>query len=208
MLTANFAARKQQRRDEMVNPEDESDVHRAFFYAHAEPETYVELLEEDQTGEVETCGYLVKAMYGPRQAASAWQSEVDKATCEINMEEDRRACSINMKSDGTGLVRGDDFVIVTSRRHSKDVEDHLRSTWDLAVQTNGPEANDKKQIRVLIRTLTWRATGIECEADQRHAATLIDEKLTGEDRPVSTPSKDMNEDISEPELGTREEIRS
>ena len=63
-------------------------------------------------------------------------------------------------------------------------------------------ANDKKQIRVLNRTLTWRATGIEYEADQRHAAALIDKNLTSKDRPISTPSEDMNEDTSEPELGT------
>ena len=39
--------------------------------AHAKPETHIELLEEDQTGEVRMCGYLIKAMYETRQAASA-----------------------------------------------------------------------------------------------------------------------------------------
>ena len=76
------------------------------------------------------------------------------------------------------------------------------------MQSFEPGAIDKKQIRVLKRTLTWGAMGIEHEADQRHAVALIDKNLTSKDRPVSTPGEDMNEDFSEHELETREEIRS
>ena len=50
--------------------------------------------------------------------------------------------------------------------------------------------------------------GMEYEADQRRAVALIDKNLTSKDRPVSTPGEDMNEDFSELELETREEIRS
>ena len=69
-------------------------------------------------------------------------------------------------------------------------------------------ANDKKQIRVLNRTLTWRATRIEYEADQRHAAALIDKNLTSKDRPVSTSGEDMNDDTRKLFLETQEEIKS
>ena len=67
------------------------------------------------------CGYLVNVMYGTRQAASAWQSEVGKAMCDINMNPGRASpCVLHQSEvDGTGLVLGDDLVIVTSRRHSK-----------------------------------------------------------------------------------------
>ena len=130
MLIVKFAAREQQRRDKVVNPEDDNctvmihvDVHRAYLYAHAKPETYVELPQEDQTGDARVRGYLIKAMYGTRQAASAWQHEVERAMCEINMNPGRAStCTLHRHEfDGTGLVHRDDIVIVTRRRHSKKV---------------------------------------------------------------------------------------
>ena len=72
----------------MVDAEDDQcpvmihvEVHRAYFNAHADPETYVEL-QEDQK-----CGYFVKVMSATRPvaAASAWESEVVKSMCEIDM---------------------------------------------------------------------------------------------------------------------------
>ena len=39
--------------------------------------------------------------------------------------------------DGTILVHGDDIVVVTSRRHSKEAEDHLHSKCEVEVQTLG-----------------------------------------------------------------------
>ena len=55
MLRARCAAREQERRDTMVDPEGDDcpvmihvDVRRAYFHAMAEPNTLAELLEEDQ----------------------------------------------------------------------------------------------------------------------------------------------------------------
>ena len=68
MLTVKLTAREQQRRDNVVNPEDDNctvmihvDVHRAYLYADAKLETYVEPPQEDQTGEARMCGYLIKS---------------------------------------------------------------------------------------------------------------------------------------------------
>ena len=177
MLTAKFFAREQQRRDKMVNPEDDSctvlihvDVHRAC------------------------------AMYGTRQVASAWQHEVEKAMREINMNPGSALpCTFHKSEvDCTCIFHGDDFVIVTSRRrHSEEVEDHLCSKWDVEVQKNSDQGQR-----------TWRATKIQNEANQRHAVTLTDKKLSSKDRPSSTPGENVDEDASKPELGTQEEIRS
>ena len=57
------------------------DVHRAYFYAKAKREIYVELPKEDQdTDGPRQCGRRLKAMYGTRDAAQAWQQEYRRNT--------------------------------------------------------------------------------------------------------------------------------
>ena len=71
--------------------------------------------------------------------------------CEINRNPGRASsCMFHRHEvDGTGLVHEKDRVILT-----KKFGDHLRSKWDVEVQSFEPGAIDKKQIRVLNRTLT------------------------------------------------------
>ena len=63
-----------------------------------------------------------------RQAASAWQDEVEKAVREVNMNP--RASSPYVFDR-----HGDDVDIVTRRWHAKEIEKHLRSKSDVEVQT-------------------------------------------------------------------------
>ena len=57
-----------------------ADVSRAFFEADARREICVEILEEDWIeGEGDVVGYLLKSIYGTRDAAANWQQEVAKA---------------------------------------------------------------------------------------------------------------------------------
>ena len=62
----------------------------------------------------------------PGVPASAWESEVVKSMCEIDMNPERASPRIfhRHEVDGTGLVHRDDFVIVASKRRSKEAEDH------------------------------------------------------------------------------------
>ena len=191
---AKFAVREQRRRDKMANPEEDSstamthvDVHRAYHTHTLCQKHTLSYRKRIRQGKSE----CVDIWSGTRQAASARQSEVGKAMCDINMNPGRASpCVLHQSEvDGTGLVHGDDLVIVTTRRHSKGGEHHLRSKWDVGVQTLGQRANGNKQIRVLNRTLTWGVTGIEYEADQRHVTTWIDKNLTSNDRPLSTWAK-------------------
>ena len=59
------------------------DAHRGYFYAQAKPNTHV---EEDQSEGGKVCGCLVNAIDGTRQAASAWQEEVEKALHGVNIK--------------------------------------------------------------------------------------------------------------------------
>ena len=62
---------------------------------------------------------------------------------------------------------------VTPRWHAMKVKKHLRSKWCVEVQTFRRGDDDGRQIRILRRILTWETYGIEYEADQTHAAVLL-----------------------------------
>ena len=52
----------------------------------------------------------------------------------------------------------------------------------------GPAAGDNKSVRILNRVLQWKESGLELEADQRHAELII--KYAGLDskaKPVGSP---------------------
>ena len=108
--------------------------------------------------------------------------------------------------NGTGLVHGDDFVIATSRKHSKEVEDHLRSTWEVEVQAFGPGRYDQKQIRVLNRIVRWRVAGIEYEADR--STDVGREECDEQASTIQHTGEAVNEDKNELEFITPEEIKS
>ena len=146
------------------------DVHSAYFHAQANPNTHVEVPDEDQLEEGEVCGCLVQAMYGTRQTASAWREEVEKVMRNVNMNPGASSPCVFHRSneDGSGLVHGDDLVTMTRWRHVLEIEKHVRSKLDLEVQTFGPRDDDVKQVRILNRILTWHPMAIVYEADQKH----------------------------------------
>ena len=72
----------------------------------------MEVPDEDHTEEGKVCGCLVKAMYGSRQAASAWQEEAEKGDAR-SKHASRGVVTHRSNVDGSDLVHGDDFVIVT-----------------------------------------------------------------------------------------------
>ena len=59
------------------------DVSRAFFYAPAQRELWVELPDEDKTAGADDVGRLKKAMYGTRDAPMAWSREVEETLLSL-----------------------------------------------------------------------------------------------------------------------------
>ena len=67
------------------------DVHRAYFYAKAKREIYVELPEEGRDPDgPRQCGRLIKAMYGIRDAAQAWRDEYEETLKELKLDQGTR----------------------------------------------------------------------------------------------------------------------
>ena len=98
------------------------DVHRAYFHTQAKPNTYVEV--------------------------PAWHDEVEKVMREVNFNPGASSPRVFHRShvDGSGLLPADDFVNVMRPWHTQEIEKHLRSNWDVEVQTVGP-GDDGKQVR-------------------------------------------------------------
>ena len=126
---------------------------------------------------------------------------------ELNMNPGRLVCSIE-----TTWMHRFSFTVTTSSLWrvggTPKTEKHLRSKWDVEVQTFGPGDDDGMQVLFFNRILTWGPNGIGYEADQKHAAMFVKENLTSKDRLVSTPEEDTNDTVNEPELSEPEEIMS
>ena len=61
---------------------------------------------------------------------------------------------------------------------------------EIKFEPMGPAAGDNKSVRILNRVLQWRESGLELEADQRHAELII--KYAGPDskaKPVGSPGE-------------------
>ena len=90
-----------------------ADVARAFFEADMRNELCVELPEEAKVeGEGDMVGYLVKSLYGTRDAAANFQAEVRKFMEGVGFTRGKyNACTwYHKEHDIKCLVHGDDFV--------------------------------------------------------------------------------------------------
>ena len=85
----------------------------------------------------------------------------------------------------------------------------MSEKYDIKSEFLGPEVSMKKEIKVLNRTITWRESGIEYEADSRHADLVIRELGLESAKAVTTPgtSETSAEETARedsPLLGSRE----
>ncbi len=167
-----------------------NDVKRAYFYAPAVREVYVELCEEDRgNGEENMCGLLDFSMYGTRDAAQNWQIEFTKTLLNLGFQRGKSSpCVFHNKTRNIKtFVHGDDYVSAGEKKDIKWLEAELERKYEITTTIIGPENDDEKSVRVLNRLITWRpGKGIEYEADPRHAQILVKELASG--KAVSTPA--------------------
>ena len=66
--------------------------------------------------------------------------EVEKAMREVIMNPGASSPCVFHRSDveGSGVVDGDEFVIVMRQLHAKEIAKHSRSKWDVEVQKFEP----------------------------------------------------------------------
>ena len=171
------------------------DVSRAYFYAPGKPgqHIYVQLPPEDKgPGEEDMCGRLNFSMYGTRSAATNWQAHYTKVlvqngfvvgianNCTFYNEQKQIYC----------MVHGDDFISTGSDESLKWMEQMLSKDFKIKTNKIGPEKTDEKELKVLNRILRYTESGIEMEADLRHAEIIVQQLGLENAKPLSIPSAD------------------
>eukprot|EP00973_Karenia_brevis_P014077 1913401-Karenia_brevis.AAC.1 len=99
-----------------------NDIKRAYFYAAAKREIYIEIPDEDQEpGDKDKVGKLNLSLYGTRDAAQNWSEEVAKCMEAIGFKKGlSSACNFHHRiRDISTTVHGDDF---TSTGTGKDLQ--------------------------------------------------------------------------------------
>jgi hypothetical protein len=196
--------------DEVPGNEDEElemaifDISRAHFMPEARRHLCIELPEEDRLpGEEGMVGYLLRGMYGFRDAANGWQADW-QATLKsggYDIGKANNALFYNAEKSSRGAVHGDDFYVLAGRRALDDMKKLLESKYSVRESHRlGFGAHCVRQATALNRIIQLGYTEegkkfLEIEADSRHAEMII--KTLGLDgqrtKPMSVPGTKLND---------------
>ena len=145
-----------------------ADVSRAHFYAKAEREVYIQLPREDpRSNDKDTCGRLLKTMYGTLDAADRWSEHYSGILMAHGFERGKASpCQFIHPAWGVRLiVHGDDFIMVTKRAGREKTLKVLQDHFEIKHNTAGPIQGMDKELRVLGRIATCHDWGWSLEVD-------------------------------------------
>ena len=136
-------------------------------------------------------GLLQRTLYGTRDAASAWntciQSElVDKLGFRCGKTS---PCLFHHPTRGIRLlIHGDDFVCLGTPQELYQLRQELESVW--LMKFRGMLGVEVNSLDILNRVIRVTSTGIEFEADPKHARLLAERLgLSGKSNGVTTPGE-------------------
>eukprot|EP00973_Karenia_brevis_P066489 9242322-Karenia_brevis.AAC.1 len=114
-------------------------------------------------------------MYGTRGAAQNWQNCVNDTLVKHGFVQAKSSPCIfwHPSKNIATMVHGDDFVSTATGNALRWLESAIRKSFEITTTVIGPEREDKKQVRVLNRTITYANGGIEYEPDPRHAELIV-----------------------------------
>ena len=124
------------------------------------------------------CGRLLRALYGIRQAARAWEEEYTKTLKGVVFQKGK--CNPCMyyhpRRDVGVLVHGDDFTVAFNDSELKYVAEVFQNKYKTKVRRIlGSDLHDMKAMTILNRIVEWTNAGIQCEADPRHVDQIVEE---------------------------------
>ena len=152
------------------------DIKGAYRQAPARRDIYVQLPEEESSPGM--CAKLVKAMHGTIYVAQNWAWASRSAHEEWGFQVGKSSpCVVYHPTRGIRLVvHGDDFTALGYEADLDWYNKVLTQKFEAKVKGRlGPGKTDEKSKRVLNRVLHWTLSGIEHEADQRHAEIIVRE---------------------------------
>ena len=182
-----------------------NDVSRAYFYAPAIREVYIEIPKEDwEEGDEDRVAKLDMSMYGTRDAAKNWQECYTSHLESIGFIAGvaNPCLFVNHNHKLKTLVHGDDYVTTGSREGLKWMKGELEKKFKIKTSIIGSEEEDEKELKILNRIIRMTPKGIEYEADLRHAELISEEMLVSDSKGVDTPG--VREDDKEGEDGESE----
>ncbi len=190
MILSICASRQSSRKDADNFLVMTNDVKRAYFYAPASRPIYIQIPAEDwETGDDARVGRLNLSLYRTRGAAMNWTKKFTEVMTKIGFVKGG-ASPCNFHHPGREVsttVHGDDFTSTGREADLMWLDAQLKAEFETKTEVLGPGQRHQRQLRVLNRVLTWTASGIQCEADQRHAEILVRELGMDKAKPVSTP---------------------
>ena len=155
-----------------------ADVSRAYFYAKAVRPVYVRLPSEDrESGDEGKCGKLRMSMYGTRDAALNWSMEYTSTLLASGFVQGKASPCLfhHPQKQVAVMVHGDDFIAVGSKENVKHTEDVLREKYKIKVEHLGDGPECVKEVKILNKIVRYTTTGVELEADPRHAEMVIND---------------------------------
>ena len=185
------------------------DVKKAYFFAPARREVYVQIPWEDQgPGDHDKCARLKKSLYGTRDAAANWVDEYTRVLVdEMKFVKGASSpCSFHHPVKNIKIVvHGDDFVSEAPKKELLWLDSELKKFFELKTEILGPEKDETRELRILNRVLRWESEGITWEADQRHAEIIIQQLGLEGSKPLSSPG--CKEDTRRDKLAEKRRMR-
>ena len=153
------------------------DVNRAYVYAPARPEIYIEIPMEDwQPGDETRVAKFNLSFHGTRDAAQNWTKEYTKQITKLGFAT-VVATPCNFVNEAQELfvtVNGDDFTVVGPEASLQWFKASLEGIYEIKAEFLGlQEEGCQTEVRILNRTIRWTAAGLEYESDHRHADLII-----------------------------------
>ena len=153
------------------------DVRRAYFYAPTKRRVFVQLPPEDyKPGDEEMCGLLQYSFHGTRDAAQSWGEEISGSMEAFGFKQGRsNPCVFHrVGKDMSAAIHGDDVICCGKRCDVEELINKFKRKYEIKWQLMGEAADLDKQVKMLNRTPSWTALGIEWMADPRHANDIIE----------------------------------
>ena len=175
-----------------------ADVRRAYFYALAKRNLFIELPAEDKIeGEGDLVGKLRLNLYGTRDGATNWQNHLTRHMQSIGFVRGVGHASVFWHPEKMimCLVHGDDYVCSGGPSELSWLKDKLSAAYDLKTQLLGPGA--RAEGKVLNRVVRWDDKGWEIEADPRHAELIIEQLGIRGSGGITTAGAQQEEQASE-----------
>ena len=165
-------------------------VKKAYFYAPSTRRVYINIPKEDQEeGDEDRCGILLKSLDGTRDAALNWSVAYGKVLQQLGFAKGASSpctfwhCKRNIKM----TVHGDDVITEGSEAELRWLPGELPKHFEIKFDILGAAKHLAKAATVLNRIVEWRDDGISWEPDPRQGEFIVQDLGLKDARPMVTP---------------------